>query len=68
LRPALSRQIYIPQLLFVAYIHIILEFLLRAQVAIYALVDQDGLYRSVTEDDAGGEEAVYNREEDLNCE
>jgi hypothetical protein len=67
LRPASSRQVYAPQLLLIAYIHIIFELLLRAQVAIYALVDQHGLYRSVAEDDAGGEQAVNDRKEDLDC-
>ena len=56
-----------PNLLLVAYIDIILELLLCASVPVYALIDQYGLYRGVSEDDAGGEEAVDNGEEDLNC-
>ena len=57
-----------PDLLLIAHIDIVLEFLLRAAISVYALIDQDGLYRGVSEDDAGGEETVDNGEEDLDCE
>mgnify|MGYP003624105380 CR=1 FL=1 len=58
---------HLPNLLLVAHVDFIFEFLLCAPVSVYALVDQDGLYRGVSENDAGGEEAVDNGKEDLNC-
>jgi hypothetical protein len=64
----LLRRNNAPNLLFVAYIHIILELLLRTQVSVYALLDQYGLYRGVTEDDTSSEEAVDHGKEDLYCE
>jgi hypothetical protein len=61
------RQDYPPKLLLIAHIHIILELLLGTQVPVYAFIDQDGLYRGITEDHTGGEEAVDDSEEDLDC-
>jgi hypothetical protein len=57
----------IPYLLLIAHIHIVLELLLRAFIPVYTLIDQDRFYRGVSEDDAGGEEAVDDGEEDLHC-
>lgn len=56
---------YPPYLLLVAHIDFIFEFLLRAAISVYPFRYENGLYRSVTEDHAGGEQAVYNGEEDL---
>lgn len=63
----MSRRSNVPNLLLVAYIHIILELLLRTQVSVYAFINQHWLYRGVSEDDTGSEEAVDDGEEDLDC-
>jgi hypothetical protein len=46
-------------------VYILIQLFLRTVVSVYPLVEQDGLYRSVTEDDTGGEEAVDNGKKDL---
>lgn len=54
-----------PDLLLIAHIDLILEFLFRAAISIHAFRYENGLYRRVSEYHACGEEAVYDGEENL---
>jgi hypothetical protein len=46
-------------------VHIFVQFFLCTVVSVYTFLKQYGFYRGVTEDDAGGEQAVDDSEEDL---
>jgi hypothetical protein len=65
LRLQTSRLNHLPDLLFVAHIDLVFEFLLCAAISVYAFGYEDRLYRCVSEYHARGEQAVYDGEEDL---
>ena len=58
--------VYQPNFLFIAYVHIVVQFLLCTFVPVYAFLDEDGLDGGVSEDDSCREEAVYYCCGDLN--
>lgn len=58
----------LPQLLLVTHNDMVVKLLLCTSILIYSFFEQYRFYRSVTKDNTGGEEAVDNGEEDLDCD
>lgn len=60
-------ELDLPQLLLITDNHIVFELLFRAFISIYPLVDENGLYRCVSEDYSCSEQAIDTCKKNLNC-